>query len=326
MFRPDSPRLTSAGVVAFACLFAAACVPTDSPRGNADDGYEPYYPDMKAPETDADDGLVGADMGGVDDAGLDVDDDMHGGVNSVSSPDMGSASTFCMPDRDGAITRAEMPLRQGLYATFEVASNAEVDTAGVAREDGARAWDLNVEIPGDRRVLLEAQALAGRWFSTDFPDATYVAELSASSDLLGVFKLDDDALSLLGVVSPEGGLTSTKLTYDPPVTILDFPIERGKSWETEASVSGTAQGVLAFYSEDYSSQVDAHGVMATPYGSFPVLRVRTDLSRLVGLLGTDVRTYAFVSECFGTVATIVSEDNEDEVEFTTAAEIRRLTR
>lgn len=323
MFKPDSPRLASVSAALLVCLFAAACVPTDPPQDNADDGYEPYYPDMKAPG--ADDGLADADMGSPGDAGPDVGGDMPGEVNNASSPDMKNASTFCMPDRDGKITRAEMPLREGLYATFEVAADAEVDTAGETLEDGSRAWDLDVEFAGDRRVLLEAQEPTGRWFSTDFPDATYVAELSASSDLLGIFKLDDDALSLLGVVSPEDGLTATKLTYDPPVTILDFPIEQDKSWETETSISGTAQGVLAFYSEDYSSQVDAHGTMATPYGSFPVLRVRTDLSRLVGLLGTDIRTYAFVSECFGTVATIVSEDNEEEVEFTTAAEVRRLT-
>ena len=35
-------------------------------------------------------------------------------------------------------------------------------------------------------------------------------------------------------------------------------------------------------------------------------------------------TVAFVGECIGTVATIVSQDNESDVEFDTASEVRRL--
>ena len=58
--------------------------------------------------------------------------------------------------------------------------------------------------------------------------------------------------------------------------------------------------------------------------TFEVLRVRTELERTVGLLTTTVRTFAFVSECFGTVATVTSEDDEDQVEFSRAAEVRRL--
>ena len=36
------------------------------------------------------------------------------------------------------------------------------------------------------------------------------------------------------------------------------------------------------------------------------------------------RQFLFVAECFGTIATLVSEDNETMTEFDRAAEIRRL--
>jgi len=36
------------------------------------------------------------------------------------------------------------------------------------------------------------------------------------------------------------------------------------------------------------------------------------------------RTFLFVSECFGVVAAVVSQDNELATEFTHAAELRRL--
>jgi hypothetical protein len=44
-----------------------------------------------------------------------------------------------------------------------------------------------------------------------------------------------------------------------------------------------------------------------------------------GFSTTTQITYSFVSECFGTVATIRSEENESDAEFTEAAEVRRLT-
>ncbi|MEO7094268.1 MAG: hypothetical protein ABI175_13515, partial [Polyangiales bacterium] len=80
----------------------------------------------------------------------------------------------------------------------------------------------------------------------------------------------------------------------------------------------------AFYTESYDVKVDAKGKVVTPFGEFSVLRLRTVLTRTVGALPTVTRTYGFVAECFGTVATITSNSNEASAEFTTAAEIRRL--
>jgi hypothetical protein len=57
---------------------------------------------------------------------------------------------------------------------------------------------------------------------------------------------------------------------------------------------------------------------------FPVQRVRTDLTRTVGALVTTLHTYIFVTECFGTVASITSQNYEPMDEFTTAAEVTRL--
>ena len=44
-----------------------------------------------------------------------------------------------------------------------------------------------------------------------------------------------------------------------------------------------------------------------------------------GALVTTARTFLFASECYGTVATIVSQDNEAADEFTAAVELKRLT-
>lgn len=270
------------------------------------------------------------DDGGVDgstdamplDGGFDSSRDSD--VPTDGASDSAVDSGTCAPNRDGVIERTEIPLRAGLRATFMGAVDVDFDTRG-EMIDGVRTWDLSESFDGDRMVLVETRDPAGQWFESDFPGATYFTELSLEEDLLGVFEITDDALLLLGVVSPEDGFTATNLENDPGVTVLDFPLEEDKSWTTETTVSGLALGVISAYSEDYASEVDASGTMITPFGTFEnVLRVRTELVRTVGLLVTRVVTLAYVSECFGTIATMRGRDGDDGAELTELAEVRRL--
>jgi hypothetical protein len=171
---------------------------------------------------------------------------------------------------------------------------------------------------------LELADPSGEWFADVFPDATYYTPLSAASDLLGVFQATEDSLLLLGVVSPEDGLFRTEIEYDPPVTILDFPLEEGKTWTVDSNVSGLYDGVVSVYDEVYEFEVDANGVLMTDFGNFQVLRVRSTMDRTVGILNYVFRSFAFVTECYGTVATIAAQEDETEVEFTDVAELKRI--
>lgn len=236
----------------------------------------------------------------------------------------GSAS--CLPDHDGVIARQEVPLQAGLHATFRAAENAGVSTAGTMNPDGSRTWDLSVTFSGDHAEMVQTLPLSGQWFGKDYPGASYAARLSDTSDLLGVFLLSDTALQLVGVASPTSGPMQTELHYNPAVTVLSFPLSQGATWNTFAQVTGTAQGVaiVPFYTESYQSSVDAHGTLKTPFASFDVLRVNTLMTRTAYGVVTTTRTYAFITDCFGNVANIVSNTDEIQTEFTTAAEVTRL--
>jgi hypothetical protein len=234
-------------------------------------------------------------------------------------------SGLCSPDKNGTITAEEVPLGAGLSAKFKVAADATFDTTGDKQGDGSRIWDFTVMLSGDQTVLAETLPIEGTWYAADFAGATYATRLSQGADLLGVFEVSADALLLRGVVSQEDGFTATNLSYDPPVPVLTFPMKEGDVWETTSTVAGLASGVYSFYTETYSSKVDAAGQAITPYAEFAVLRVGTDLTRVVGALVTTTRTYSFVTECFGSVATVVSQTNELGAEFTDAAEVRRLS-
>jgi hypothetical protein len=235
-------------------------------------------------------------------------------------------SPSCLPDNSGVITRALMPLAPGLHADYLAAESvSSVSTAGVTNPDGSRSWDLTVPLSGDHNELVETLALAGQWFGNDFAGASYAARLSDSSDLLGVFTLTSTALLLDGVVSPASGTTQTELKYAPAVTVVAFPIQMNATWTTASMVTGTAEGLPAAYYETYQTTVDAHGTLKTPYASFPVLRVNTLLTRVLGGVPSTTRTFGFVTDCFGTIATIVSNTDETVTEFTSASEVTRLT-
>jgi hypothetical protein len=274
------------------------------------------------------------------DAGSDgADEQARDGDNGDLGPDETSAadavgdigdqgadqSQTCQPNNDWLIERFEMPLQAGLRATFRVALDIAVDTVGQFQAGGDRIWDFSGDFTGDHSLLAELQPVYDKWFGSSYPDADYAARLSDREDLLGVFEITDDSLLLLGVVSPEDGATRTNLSYDPPAIVLSFPLEQGQSFSSESTVSGLASGIYSIYREKYENQVDAHGRLKTPFGEFPVLRVRVLLTRSVGVLVTKIRTFAFVAECFGTVARIDSDENESQEEFTQAAEIWRLS-
>lgn len=283
-----------------------------------------------------DDGTCGAPLDDARDAGADHDAGEHGEDDAASGdggldadndggdePDL-SDDGACRPNQDGLITAAEVPLAVGQRGNFRVARDVRFDTEG-QQVDGQRRWDLSGDFQGDQTVIAELRPLDGQWFEDAFPDATYFTRLNLSAELLGVFQITDDALLLLGVVSPDPGLTQTELTYDPPVTVLQFPLSADAAWTTEAEVSGLSLGVFTFYTETYTSVVDAQGQLTTPFSTFDVMRVQVLLERTIGLLTTQLRTFAFVTECFGTVANVTSQDNEEGTEFTEVSELRRLT-
>jgi hypothetical protein len=288
---------------------------------------------MPAEEDSGGTGLTFPDAGGGDTGGNGTGGGSPdgGGTSTVSGDtsggtggsDAGGTPGLCAPNGDGLIERAEIPLSAGLHAIFRTAQDAPIDTAG-AVTGGTIAWDLDVALPGDHHELVELQPMEGLWFAESFPDASYAAKLTDEEDLLGVFRITPSALLLLGVVSPEGGLLRTELSYEPPAVVLEFPIEEGATWESTSAVAGVLTGVAALYQEEYASEVDAAGTLDIPLGTFDVLRIDTELVRTAGFVVTTSRTYLFSAECFGTVASIRSKLNETEAEFPIAAEVRRL--
>ena len=288
-----------------------------SDAGAMHDGGDAGFDDSGQADGSGDDASGGGDAASGD----------AGGSGDTSRTDTGSSS--CTANHNGKVERDEISLRAGPRGTFKVAEDVTFDTSGTENSDGSRSWDLSQSFAGDRTVLVELRSLDGTWYKSKFPDADYAARLSDTDDKLGVFEATSGGLYLNGVVSRDDDSSKTELTYDPPAAILEFPVEQGATWSSESSVEGDFEGWYSSATATYDSQVDAYGTLKTPYGDFDVLRVRTDVKRHVSAFmpwyNSEFRIFSFVSECFGTVATITSKDKPEGPEFTEAAEIRRLS-
>jgi hypothetical protein len=284
--------------------------------------------------THADSGTPGSDSGTTPaDGGGDDASGEEGFDEDTGSPYPAQDGGVCVPNNDGTITRDEIPMQAGLHANFEFAENVTVDTAGVMNANGSYQWDFTGPFmpsatkpsTADHTVLVTTDDPTGQWFSSAFPTATYTTKLSDTATLLGIFGAAPTALQLLGVVSPASGNGSTELTYKTPVDVLTAPMTLGTTWTSTSVITGTAEGLVSDYTEEYNSKVDEQGTMKTPYGTFNVLRVQTVLTRNDLGVVTVIRSFSWVAECFGPVASVSSQDDESTVDFTNAAEVQRLT-
>lgn len=252
--------------------------------------------------------------------------------SDAAPPIVTGDSGVCTPNADGRIERGEFPLAPGQRAVFAIAKSVAVDFAG-SSAGGVTTWNLKGPYAGDVSRAIDVQAPTGKWWSAAFPTASYALALGGTADLVGVFALSASELALAGVVSPADGATKTQLAYDPRPSFLRFPMKKGDAWSTTSTITGTASGLaiagITGYTEAYAITVDAEGFLEVPYGKFRVLRVLTNLTRrnqFGAAIPTlpDRRTVAFVAECFGTIATVTSNDNEANALFTNAAEVQRL--
>jgi hypothetical protein len=238
----------------------------------------------------------------------------------------------CVPNVNGRVEPSEFRAfldAAAQYLVSEAGREREVDLQGGVDGAGRRTWDWSRREASDRAATIAASTLVGRWYADRFPDGEFVTPLDAGATTEAVYRQDDEALWLLGVASrepdpPEG---RTLLVYGAPLPLFRFPLEPGRSWEAVGEVRNGSLFGLAYAGRDtYRIEVDAAGTLHLPDLSFTqAMRVRMHVavSPAVGR-AVERRQVSFVSECFGEVARATSKDGESAVDFTTAAEVRRL--
>lgn len=241
------------------------------------------------------------------------------------------AALSCVPNLDGRIDAAEVPLVLGATVSYLVSPpgvSRAVDVAG-QEQDGLLVWSWSVDLADDQLVRLGPEPIDDRWYAESFPPDAFVAPFDGGGAIETISVQDDQGLLLLGLASaqPDPPAGRTLLVYDQPVELLRFPIEPGTAFTSVGTVAnGTFRGIPYAATDTYDVRVDAIGELQLPSLTFTQAhRVRTTLT-VEPALGetTSVQQVSFFFECFGEVARATSLPDEPDPDFRQAAEIRRL--
>jgi hypothetical protein len=232
----------------------------------------------------------------------------------------------CIGNNDGVITREELifPVGAALrYLENPPGTTATVAPDGAFGASGVLEWDLTSS--AGQALTLTLEPVSAQWFAGSFPGATYATTTDPGSGTLGIFRVTDAALELLGFASPEPD--RTLMVYDQPIASLRFPIRAGDAWVTGATIRNGKLDHQPYASADtYRIAVDARGTAVLPFLRFEnTLRVHVELSQAVpGGVQVNRIQHLFFHECYGEVGRMVSTPGETDPAFTQAAEFRRL--
>ena len=246
------------------------------------------------------------------------------GVNQTPQPEVPPELASCVPDRDGRITAAELPVAYGTTATYYASP------AGATRaiSSTGKHWDFSEERKDDVVIELGPTELKAQWYAASFPAGQFVVDGGGGLD--GIYHQDGQALWLDGTASkepmPQAGKTLVR--YAQPIAVLRFPVTDGDTYTTTASIpDGITAGLPFIGTDQVDVDVTGDGTVEVPYVRFsPALRVRTLVTRKPST-GTPVvtrRNTIFLFECFGEVARAESRVDEPAADFTTAAYLRRF--
>ncbi len=241
-------------------------------------------------------------------------------ANDTFLDDPPAATEFaCVPDLDGEITAAEVPVLIGAATTYRVSADktaAKVSTAGVDDGKGGRLWAWDIDTKDDAVVDTNVSDPLDGWFADTFPDATFAIAIDRGGELLGLYRKDDDALWLLGFasVAPTPAAKRTLARYAQPVAVMRFPLRVGRSWTSSTKLSGAVFSGLPYAGEHrYHVKVDGAGRLRLPDVSFaPALRIRTRFENQL-MHGPPLVQHqvGLVFECFGEVARLVADKAEN---------------
>jgi hypothetical protein len=244
------------------------------------------------------------------------------GTNLTPAPGPDAAGLACLPNLDQQITAAELPVALGVPATYYVSSgsrdvNLDPDDSGT--------WDFTRPTT-DPTASFTAMPLTGKWYAGSFPGGQFAVATDATDTLEQVFAEDATGFWLLGVASTAPN--QTLLPYDAPVALYRFPLTAGLAWTEVGVVSNGKLDGLPYVGRDtYVMSVDAPGRLVLPDVELEqafLVHTTVTVAPSVGITVVH-RQASFLFECLGEVARATARDGEPSDDFTTAAEVRRLT-
>jgi hypothetical protein len=219
-------------------------------------------------------------------------------------------TTTCRGNSDGVVERNELLFIVPTSAKTIVVENVELNFSS-----SLATWDLS-QLTATKDGTLGLAPLPAWVDASDYPKDVHASELSSDygvfskARLLGVFQINEGAYQLHGLVSEEK--SHTRITYDEPLAMLQFPLKVGQSFSSSAAATGYSDLFpVVYFNERYDvSVIDRHPVKIHPKLTLDalLLRVEHTVSQPLAPLFTQ-RHVAFllIAECYGTVARILTK-------------------
>lgn len=206
----------------------------------------------------------------------------------------------------------------------------------VGSTGGPQTWTFEeTAFPGGDFFTVTVVDPATTPFAGSFPDADHAwfATDTSANDTFSTYSYLNHTISglfSLGFAGSFGDFETVEVN-DPPELVFPFPTTLNTTWEYMSTSADTFPGGLVIIdTTETRYMVDAWGTVNVPIGAFPCLRVREDETQTVVTVfnGTPISSstfntisYWWVVENEGVVATINSQDDETDPNFTLASSV-----
>lgn len=227
----------------------------------------------------------------------------------------------------------DISLGTKLHLYFAVDSLGTGYDVSVGTTDGPQTWNFTLEqFPDGETAEFTVVDPATTPYSEFFPDADHAWENLSQGDTIityQYFNLTSSDLFFHGMVlhNPD---TAIFLVPEPAESMISFPVQMGASWTNSYSQTIGIEMFEVVEATNSNLTVDAWGNINIPAGNFECLRIREDKTEISTFyffgtpLGSDTSTYisyTWVGETYGILASVTSDSNETDPNFTQAYDV-----
>jgi hypothetical protein len=213
-----------------------------------------------------------------------------------------------------------------------ISNSKDTVTVDLGSTGGGQTWDFTTQPMGEDSNQTSIVSLASTPFADSFPTANIVYETPADTDTI-IYYAELASNFVLGLGFAIISDSSHVICFDP-VDSVSLPISYGDNHHYNFAFEVELTPGVVVKSETYGySEIDAYGTVTIPYGTLPCLRecmydtfAMTTFVSGIPMFGDTVYhiDYRFLTEDYGSVTTIRSNEGETNPNYTDAYSIHRL--
>ena len=213
-----------------------------------------------------------------------------------------------------------------------ISNSKDTVTVDLGSTGGGQTWDFTTQPMGEDSNLTIIVSVSSTPFADSFPTANVAYETPVDNDTI-IYYSELASNFVLGLGYAVISDSSHVICFDPADSV-SLPISYGDNRHYNFAFEVEPTPGVVVKSETYGySEIDAYGTVTIPYGTFPCLRecmydtfAMTTFIGGIPMFGDTVYhiNYRFLTEDYGNVTNIRSNEEETNPNYTDASSIYRL--